>query len=92
MRPKALGDTQFTQSENHVSFQFTRPCKKLSPMLAGVYTALLAEGSWKDAETLWSMGEAWKGSVKQTPGDKHSLPNQGKKPEQIFFCLSQAEE
>lgn len=31
------------------------------------------------------MGEAWKGSVKQTPGDKHSFLNQGKKPEQIFL-------
>lgn len=51
MRSKALGDTQFTQHENSVSFQFTRPCKKLSPILTGVYTALLAEGSWKDAET-----------------------------------------
>lgn len=50
VRSKALGDTQFTQSENHVSFQFTLPCKKLSPILTGVYTALLAEGSWKDAE------------------------------------------
>lgn len=33
----------------------------------------------------WSMGEVWKGSVKQPPDDKHSFPNQGKKTEKIFL-------
>lgn len=89
---KALGDTQFTQSENHVSFQFTRPCKELSPILTGVYTALLAEGSWKDAGTLtlehgWGLG----GECKTNPRWQTQLSKPGEKKLNKYFVLSQAD-